>query len=406
VGPDGKIFTVYQRFLGGAAAKLLTYLINVSTDGGQTWSVANSDHVSGAKIIADSVYSFQGNGSKVGGVNALLGGVDAITVDKTGAAWVVYGARATQTSHDQLFLVKITYSAGSLTVGTPVTLSASTVDSYLPAVAVLPNGEVGVLFLTLNGSNFQWRFQQYTNGATLNKTTGFPTFTSPFTDNGNSRQRIFGDYVQARAVGCTYHGTYPAKGSGANSLTGIDPYFMSAPSQAPCTLPALTSLVPSSTCAGGPGLDVALKGTGFSSGATGRVSGALRTTTFNGTTQVTTAFQAADIALPGVATIDLLGAAPAGGLTGSLPFTIQAGPASPGASLLLTKNLSDVDLSWAASSGATSYAVHRCDATLGPCSPAPVIASPVANSYADPVLADGSSYWYTVDAVNVCGTAP
>jgi hypothetical protein len=151
---------------------------------------------------------------------------------------------------------------------------------------------------------------------------------------------------------------------------------------------------------------VALRGTGFSDGATGRVSGTLRTTTFNGTPQVTTAVQAGDIALPGVATIDLVGAAPAGGLTGSLPFTIQAGPASPGESLRVDKSGSDVGLTWAATLGATSYAVHRCDATLGPCSPVPITASPVANSYPDPVLFDGNNYWYTVDAVNACGTAP
>jgi hypothetical protein len=405
VGPDGKIFTIYQRFGGGASVKLITYLVNVSTDGGLTWSVANSDHVSGAKIVAADVYNFQGNGSKVGGVNALLGGVDAIAVDKNGAAWVVYGARATPTSHDQLFLVKITYNAGSLTVGTPVTVSAATVDSYLPAVAVLPNGEVGVLFLSVSGSNFAWRFQQYTNGATLNKATGFPTFTSPFTDDGTSNQRIFGDYVQVRAVGCTYYGTFPAKGAGVNSATSIDPYFMSAPSMAPCTPPTLTSLVPSATCAGGPGLNVALKGTGFTDGATGRVSGALRTTTYNGVTQVTTAVQAADIALPGVATIDLVGAAPAGVLSGSLPLTIEPKPASPGPSLTVSKSGSDVGLTWALSADATGYAVRRCDAGLGPCVPAP-IASPATNTYADPVLSDGNVYWYAVDAVNPCGTVP
>src|SRR5262245_6233102 len=39
VGPDGKIFVVYQRYVGGASTiKQLTYLINVSIDGGQTWS--------------------------------------------------------------------------------------------------------------------------------------------------------------------------------------------------------------------------------------------------------------------------------------------------------------------------------------------------------------------------------
>jgi hypothetical protein len=407
VGPDGKIFNVFQRLeagLGGGV-KQLTYLINVSADGGQTWSVANSDHLSGAKIVAASQLSFQGNGSKIGGVNALLGGVDAIAADRGGNAWVVYGARATMTSHDQLFLVKVTYSAGSLTVGTPVTLSSSTLDSYLPSVAVLPNGEVGVLFITLSGSTFQWRFQQYTNGTTLNKTTGFPSFTSPFTSSGASNQRIFGDYVQVRAAGCKYYGTYPAKGSGANSATSIEPYFMSAPSQAPCTPPTLTSLVPSALCAGGPDATVALHGTGYSNGATGRVQGSLRSTTFDAATQVTMAVQAADIAAPGAKDVDLLGAAPAGGLTSSLPLTIELPPASPGNTLRVDKS-ANVDLSWSSTAAATRYAVHRCDATSGPCSPAPIIASPPTNAFSDAVLADGFNYWYTVDAVNSCGAVP
>jgi hypothetical protein len=45
-------------------------------------------------------------------------------------------------------------------------------------------------------------------------------------------------------------------------------------------------------------------------------------------------------------------------------------------------------------------------AVAGPCSPVPVIASPAASSYPDPVLLDGNDYWYTVDAVNSCGPVP
>jgi len=117
------------------------------------------------------------------------------------------------------------------------------------------------------------------------------------------------------------------------------------------------------------------------------------------------ALQPADLAVPGAATVNLLGALPAGGLTGSLPLTVESGAASPGTSLSLSKSTS-VDLSWSASLGATSYAVHRCNATASPCSPVPVIASPVANSFADPVLLDGNNYWYTVDSVNSCGSVP
>src|SRR5678816_955640 len=90
VAPDGKIYSLYQRLMSTIpnGVKVLTYLLTVSTDGGQTYSVANSDHDTGAKIIADAVLSFQGNGSKVGNVNALLGGVDALSVDPTtGTVW-------------------------------------------------------------------------------------------------------------------------------------------------------------------------------------------------------------------------------------------------------------------------------------------------------------------------------
>ena len=149
------------------------------------------------------------------------------------------GVRISLTANDQLFLVPITQSAGNLTVGPPRLLSSSALSNYLPAVAVLANGEVGILFLTMNPTtfSFQWRFVQWTNGSVLAKTTGFPSFSSPVTNNGNSRQRIFGDYIQLRAVGCNFYGTSPAAGAGPASASSIDPYFMSAPSFNACALP-------------------------------------------------------------------------------------------------------------------------------------------------------------------------
>jgi len=412
VAPDGKIYNVFQRFVsapGDGSVKQLTYLLSVSTDGGQTWTVANSDHPSGAKIIAADVLSFQGNGSKIGNVNALLGGVDALTVDKNGTVWVVYGSRPTLTGNDQLYLVPVTYSNGSLNVGTRRTLTSSTLSNYLPSVAVLPNGEVGVLFLTMDPSTFlfQWTFVQWTNGAVLGKTTSFPSFMSPFApDVGNTRQRIFGDYIQVRAVGCSFYGTFPALGAGVNSATSIDPYFMSAPSNTACSLNALTVISPTTKCAGAPGFNLTLQGTGFARGATGRAQGTLRNTSFVSTTQLTMAVQAADIATPGTKSIDVLGALPAGGLTGSLPLTVLPLAASPGSSLLASPNAGiNVGLSWSASIGATSYAVRRCNATAGPCAPV-TIATPATNSYADGVLLDGNNYWYAIDAVNSCGAVP
>ncbi len=408
IGPDGKIWNVFQR-LGleqSNGIKQLTYIVTVSTDAGLSFSAANSDHASLGKVVFANALSFQGNGSKVGGVNALLGGVDAIAADPgSGNAWIVYGRRTSLTAHDQLFLVKVTYSAGSLLIGTPVTVSQPTIDAYLPAVAVLPNGEVGVLYLTYNGASFQWVFTQYTNGTTFAKSTGFPAFTSPFMDNGNSNQRIFGDYVQVRAVGCNFDGTYPARGAGASSVNSIVPYFMSAPSFNACAPPTLTSLTPSAACAGGPGLNVTLQGTGFANGANGLVDGALRTTTFVSSNQVTTAVQAGDLTTVGSRAVRLLGASPAGGLSGTLALTVEAAPASPGASLRADGAAANVSLSWSSTANATSYRVRRCTATAGPCAPAAFATSPGA-SYQDAARLDADSYWYQIDAVNSCGPVP
>jgi hypothetical protein len=180
---------------------------------------------------------------------------------------------------------------------------------------------------------------------------------------------------------------------------------MSAPSANACSLPSLTTLVPGAACAGSAGFNLALQGTGFANGATGRVQGVLRPTTYNAPFQVTMAVAAADLTVPGTVSIDLFGALPAGGLSGSLPLAIESPAATLGSSLVANPNGSNVALGWAASAGATSYRIRRCTSSAGPCVPAPIAASPT-NSYQDGVRLDGDSYWYLVDAMNSCGPTP
>ena len=410
LGPGGVIWTVYQRYVSAptGTVKQLTYLVNVSTNSGVSWGAANSDHASGAKIVAANVDSFQGNGSKVGNVNALLGGVDAINVDpNTGVAWIVYGTRATTTSSDQLWLVSATLSAGNIAIGTPRVISSGTGSAYLPALAILPSGEIGVLFLTWDGANFKWIFNQTTDGGvSIAKTTTLATFTSPFANNGQSNQRIFGDYVSVRASGCRFYGTYPSRGTGVNSVSSIDPYFMSAPPAASCLVPTLTALSPASVCAGGPGFSLGLTGTGFANGAAGRIRGNLRTTSYSSPAALSAAISAADISSPGVAAVDVVGPAPGGILTGALSLIIESPTVSPGNSLRLLKSGStNLAQSWTACANADSYSVKRCTFGASPCSPAGYAAAAV-NSFSDPVLPDTSSYAYLIEAVNACGSIP
>jgi hypothetical protein len=409
VGPDGTIWNVYQRLVTDAGqVKLLQYLVTASFDGGQTFAIGNSNHASGARTVTGNVYSFQGNGSKIGGVNALLGGIDAITVDpNTGNAWIVYGSRGnTQFGIDRLFLVPVTKTGTSLTVGTARVISPTTTGSYLPSVAVLPNGEVAVLFINLSGTTFSWMLVQTADGgATLAKNTTLTSFTSPFTNSGASNQRIFGDYIQLRAVGCELYGTFPARGAGFNSVNSIDPYFLRAPAATACTPVALTALSPSAVCAGGSGFDLGLQGSGFVNGAVGRAGAALRSTSFGSPTAMTMTVQAGDIASPGSLPVSVLGAVPAGGLSEVVPLAVESPAGSPGASLVGEHSASDVKLDWSATAGATGYAVLRCASTAGACVPAP-IAAPASNTYLDPVAGDAENYWYLVEATNSCGSVP
>ncbi|HVU32945.1 MAG TPA: MBG domain-containing protein [Opitutaceae bacterium] len=80
--------------------------------------------------------------------------------------------------------------------------------------------------------------------------------------------------------------------------------------------------------------------------------------------------------------------------------TIPAAPTNPTAS---AASASEIDLTWTASSGATSYNVARSGTADGPYT---VIASGVtATSYNDTGLSPGTTYFYVVQAANSAGTS-
>ena len=76
-------------------------------------------------------------------------------------------------------------------------------------------------------------------------------------------------------------------------------------------------------------------------------------------------------------------------------------PAVPTA-LQATAGNAQVSLSWAASTGATSYSVKRSSTTGGPYTP---VAMPTTTSYTDTGLTNGTTYYYVVAAVNSAGTS-
>src|SRR5271168_2191326 len=81
---------------------------------------------------------------------------------------------------------------------------------------------------------------------------------------------------------------------------------------------------------------------------------------------------------------------------GGLGATAPAAPAG----VVATAGNAQVGLSWSASTGATSYVVKRGTVSGGPYTP---MGMPTATSYMDTAVANGTKYFYVVDASDSAG---
>jgi hypothetical protein len=89
-------------------------------------------------------------------------------------------------------------------------------------------------------------------------------------------------------------------------------------------VPALTTLVPNSSTAGGAAFTLTVNGSNFVTSSVVRWNGAARTTTFVSSAQLTAAIPASDIATAGTAPVTVFNPAPGGGTSNALTFTINA----------------------------------------------------------------------------------
>jgi hypothetical protein len=237
---SGAVYTLFQQCPTniancnnlGADPKTINWMLNRSLDGGKTWSLNGS--ATGVQVATGQ--STQPT-PKFGTVNALLGGVNHVAVDpNNGDVYVVFGNRDSNTLNNRLSIVRLTSDGhGGLTVGTPHFLTGQ-VQAALPSVAIAKNstGTIGVLYMVYDGMSAG--FPQFTAmGAASNDHgvtfTQFPleTFLSPAADNGDSRQRVLGDYLQLKAVGNTFYGVFPGNGVPfGRPFSNIDPIFFKA----------------------------------------------------------------------------------------------------------------------------------------------------------------------------------
>jgi hypothetical protein len=235
---NGTMYVLYEQSTGATQPKSVTYRLNRSTDGGATWTLnGNADG-----LVVDTVNSDQAPGFKFGTVNALLGGVDHPAVDPSnGDVYVVYGQDVA--GGNQIRIRRLQDNGvGGLSVGPASNVSTST-NAALPSVAVLTDGTIGVLYDTFDGTSgtgfplFSAHLARSSNHGSSFNDVVLQSFASPATDNGNARQRVFGDYQQMKAVGATFFGVFSGNANGFGSATSqVDPIFFKVTQEAPpCT---------------------------------------------------------------------------------------------------------------------------------------------------------------------------
>jgi hypothetical protein len=214
-----------------ANPKTIYYYLNRSTDGGRTWSLNGTT----TGWLAAVGQSTQPN-PKFGTVNALLGGVDHIAVDSnSGDVYIVFGNRDSKTGNNRLSIERLTSDgAGGLKVASTAFVTAQS-QTALPSVAVAQNskGTVGVLYTRYDGIDSAtklpkfsvWLAQSDDHGLTFSHTQ-LESFLSPVGNNGNSRQRVLGDYQQLKAWGGTFYGVFAGNGVPfGRPFANIDPIF-------------------------------------------------------------------------------------------------------------------------------------------------------------------------------------
>jgi len=156
-------------------------------------------------------------------------------VDPTcGDLYYAYGNRDAS-GNNRLAIRRVTDDgAGGVNIGAEVFVVGGTVQAALPQVSVNKQGIVAVFYYTYNG--MVGGFPQFTtwlatstdHGATFTSQQ-LKTFLSPASDNGNARQRVWGDYVQMKSLDDCFYGSFVAnRAAFGGPFANPDPIFFKA----------------------------------------------------------------------------------------------------------------------------------------------------------------------------------
>jgi hypothetical protein len=225
------IYAMWQVCAAGGTPKTVDFYLNRSADGGQTWSLNGSS--TGLWLV--ETQSTQPT-PKFGTVNALLGGVDHVAVDpNNGDVYVVYGNRDSSTGIDRLSIARLSSNGSGGLKWVSSHFVVGQAETALPSVAIAKNskGTIGVLYTNFDGIDSKTGLPQFSTFLAISDDHGksftynrLEKFLSTTKDNGNSRQRVLGDYQQLKAVGSTFYGVFAGNGVPfGRPFANIDPIF-------------------------------------------------------------------------------------------------------------------------------------------------------------------------------------
>jgi hypothetical protein len=230
----GAVYSLFQSNIkpGPSGSRNINFMLNRSTDGGLTWRLNGSP----TGIIVANANSTQPT-PKFCTVNALLGGVDHAAVDpQTGDVVYVYGA-LDGSGVNQLAMRRLSDNgSGVLTIGPQVAITNGPVNAAIPSVAITEDGTIGVFYYTCDRVPRASPFPLFTahfaistdGGASFHMGIDLETFLSPALDNGDARQRVLGDYMQIKAAGNTFYGSFTGNGAAfGRPFANNDPIFYS-----------------------------------------------------------------------------------------------------------------------------------------------------------------------------------
>lgn len=238
----GTVYAIYAvaSSTGTDGVQNVTYYLNRSRDGGQSWDFSASSAAGGLAIASGKSTQFDAFGSQASntwfaGVNNLRGSITAIASNASGShIYVLYGVQDASGT-DRIYLQEFHPSGATLAASPAIAVSVPGQRAALPSITVLANGTVVIEYETYDakGNAVAVHLAYSTdNGASIASDIAEYSFTplSVLAATGSSTaDREFGDYLTLVSVGNSFYGSFAGLGNtntgSINTTSLISPFL-------------------------------------------------------------------------------------------------------------------------------------------------------------------------------------